>query len=98
MNAKPPSKTTDQGNPNRLAQEVIDRLYEVAVDPARYEDLLDQWETLISPYRRTQGLDTPIALTAIDFESHFRRADQACRAHSRGEQPREWTPLGRLDG
>ena len=78
MNAKPPNADAPRGNPNILAQEVIDRLYEVAVDPGRYEELLDQWETLISPYRRekgdTLGLDTPIALTAIDFESHFRRA------------------------
>ena len=76
MNAKPPPGTTGQGNPNILAQEVIDRLYEVAIDPARFEELLDQWETMISPYRRAQGLDTPIALTAIDFESHFRRASR----------------------
>ncbi|MEZ5715092.1 MAG: LuxR C-terminal-related transcriptional regulator [Paracoccaceae bacterium] len=84
MTAKPPSDMGDDAdrsaNPGVLAQEVIDRLYEVAVDPSRYEELLDQWETMISPYRRTKGdrlgLDTPIALTAIDFESHFRRASQ----------------------
>jgi len=74
MNAKTPTGPTDKGNPNILAQEIIDRLYEVAIDPARYEELLDQWETMIGPYRRAQGVDTPIALSALDFESHFRRA------------------------
>lgn len=84
MNAKPPPERPEgeppRGNPSALAQDVIDRLYEVAVDPARYEELLDQWETMISPYRRTQGLDTPIALTAIDFEAHFRRASKVIDA------------------
>jgi len=76
MNVKSPPGKKGQGNPNLLAQEVIDRLYEVAIDPARYEELLDQWENMISPYRRAQGVDTPIALTAIDFETHFRRASK----------------------
>ncbi|WP_137699869.1 LuxR C-terminal-related transcriptional regulator [Marimonas lutisalis] len=76
MNAKLPTNGTRAENPNALAQDVIDRLYDVAVDPIRYEELLDQWETMISPYRRAKGLDTPIALTAIDFESHFQRASK----------------------
>lgn len=76
MNFKPPPDDETTGDPSALAQDVIDRLYEVAVDPARYEELLDQWETMISPYRRAQGLDPPIAYTAIDFESHFRRASK----------------------
>ncbi|MDQ2091564.1 LuxR C-terminal-related transcriptional regulator [Marimonas arenosa] len=76
MNVKPPANAQDDTKPNVLAQDVIDRLYEVAIDPGRYEDLLDQWETMISPYRRANGLDQPIAFTAIDFESHFRRASK----------------------
>ncbi|MDU8928901.1 LuxR C-terminal-related transcriptional regulator [Alisedimentitalea sp. MJ-SS2] len=92
MNAKPHRISTDSGSPSRLAQDVIDRLYEVAVDPARYEELLDQWETLISPYRRTLGLDTPIALTAIDFESHFRRADQVLDSLTANADPNTTTP------
>ncbi|MDQ2095450.1 LuxR C-terminal-related transcriptional regulator [Rhodalgimonas zhirmunskyi] len=81
MNAKLPPDTGQKAqsassHPNARAQDVIERLYDVAVDPARYEELLDQWEMLISPYRRGQSLDTPIALSAIDFESHFRRASK----------------------
>ncbi len=58
------------------AHDVIDRLYEVAVDPIRYEDLLDQWETMISPYRCAQEYETPISFSAIDFETHFSRASR----------------------
>ena len=29
----------------------IDRLYDVALDPARYEALLDHWESAIGPLR-----------------------------------------------
>ncbi|UYV38943.1 LuxR C-terminal-related transcriptional regulator [Rhodobacteraceae bacterium D3-12] len=76
MNAKTPDNKPTERTPNAQAQVAIDRLYEVAIDPERYEELLDVWETMISPYRRAQGLDTPIALTAIDFETHFRRASK----------------------
>ena len=31
--------------------DVIDRIYEVAVDPSRYERLLDHWEAMIAPRR-----------------------------------------------
>jgi len=63
-----------------VADAVIDRLYEVAVDPLRYEALLDHWEAMISPQRAAansdhQPGDTP-ALGLTEFERHFRRADQ----------------------
>lgn len=76
MNIKLPANGQNVHHPNALANDVIERLYEVAVDPTRYEELLDQWELLISPYRRAQNLDSPIALSAIDFESHFLRASR----------------------
>lgn len=85
MNAKPPAEEPGSGNPNALAQEAIDRIYEVAVDPTRYEELLDHWETMISPYRRKQGLDTPISLAAIDFEAHFRRASTVLDSIASGD-------------
>ncbi|WP_322866294.1 helix-turn-helix transcriptional regulator [Aquicoccus sp. G2-2] len=96
MNIKPPPEDKSTGNPGALAQDVIERLYEVAVDPARYEELLDQWETMISPYRRAQGLDPPIALTAIDFESHFRRASQVLDSIDAKSAP-ETSPQALLD-
>ncbi len=63
-----------------MADEVIDRLYEVAVDPTRYEALLDHWEAMIRPQREAANLEgRPKAGPALglkQFESHFNRADQ----------------------
>jgi len=51
---------------------VIERLYEVAVDPLRFESLLDHWEAAIAPHR---GTDT--AMPRMDvLEGHFARADR----------------------
>ena len=57
-----------------LRDEVIDRLYEVAIDPMRYEDLLDRWESLIGPIRR--GANGKLLNDDIspEFASHFKRA------------------------
>jgi len=63
-----------------LRDMVIDRLYEVAVDPSRYEELLDHWERMIQPQRATANVDgqpaTEPAIGLKEFESHFQRADQ----------------------
>ena len=37
--------------------EIIDRLYDVAVDPARYEALLDVWEARMRPLRAESDLE-----------------------------------------
>ncbi len=56
MTADEQDKEGRGGGDDRRAPEqsdlVIDRLYEVAIDPLRYEELLDQWESLISPIRK----------------------------------------------
>lgn len=53
--------------------EIIDKLYEVAVDPERYESLLDSWEEKIGAVR---GLDkTALAFHDPEIEAHFERAD-----------------------
>lgn len=52
-------------------EEVIDRLYEVAVDPSRYEELLDRWEEMIRPQRAQAGSGS---LGLREFEGHFLRA------------------------
>lgn len=54
---------------------VIDRLYEVAIDPMRYEALLDHWEAMIGPQRaRAAFSDQQPGLR--QFEGHFERAAQ----------------------
>jgi pimeloyl-ACP methyl ester carboxylesterase/DNA-binding CsgD family transcriptional regulator len=73
--------TLDDRKPEtQLADEVIDRLYEVAVDPTRYEALLDHWEEMIRPQRAAANLvvdpkDGP-HLGLKQFEGHFELADQ----------------------
>lgn len=53
--------------------EIIDKLYEVAVDPERYESLLDSWEERIGAVR---GLgSTARTFHDPEIEAHFERAD-----------------------
>ena len=65
-----------------LHDEVIERLYEVAVDPSRYEALLDHWEKMIGPQRAAAnaamrpGAEAAPALGLKQFEGHFQRADR----------------------
>lgn len=55
--------------------DVIDRLYDVAVDPSRYEELLDHWEAMIGPHRAAANAsEAPLGLSGYD--SHFARADR----------------------
>lgn len=53
--------------------EIIDKLYEVAVDPERYESLLDSWENRIGAIR---DLANPaLGFHDPELEAHFERAD-----------------------
>ncbi|GIT90565.1 helix-turn-helix transcriptional regulator [Jannaschia pagri] len=65
------SKPSDTTPPSR--DEVIDRIYDVALDPTRLEALLDGWEELVAPLRQAKGADTQV-WTGI--EAHFNRAAQ----------------------
>lgn len=73
-------KEEDKQIDDTLADEVIEQLYEVAVDPSRYEALLDRWEAMIRPQRAAANSEaSPTQAPAIglrEFEGHFRRADQ----------------------
>lgn len=61
---------------SEVRDEVIDRLYEVAMDPIRYEDLLDHWESMIRPLRiGANGTLINVDLDA-EYVSHFSRADK----------------------
>ncbi|MFB2553509.1 alpha/beta fold hydrolase [Ensifer soli] len=55
--------------------EIIDCVYEVAVDPERFESLMNLWEEKIAPIRRAVGEAGPGPLFNDPFfEGHFHRA------------------------
>jgi len=55
--------------------QVIDRLYDVALDPARYGALVDHWEDLIAPLRKDAG-DGAFTLNDDLIQGHFDRASK----------------------
>ncbi|MDV7143134.1 helix-turn-helix transcriptional regulator [Tropicimonas sp. TH_r6] len=55
--------------------EAIERLYDVALDPSRYESLVDIWEEALKPLREQADFSSPRLLDDPAISSHFRRAD-----------------------
>ncbi len=53
--------------------EIVDRLYEVALDPIRLEDLLDVWEGRVAGQRADQAR-AGVTLDDPEIEAHLRRA------------------------
>ncbi len=53
--------------------DLIGRVYDVALDPSRYEDLLDKWESTIAPLRQED--DATLLLDEPGIIGHFERAD-----------------------
>ena len=53
--------------------EIVERLYDVAVDPIRLEELLDVWEVRAAPLR-VGPVDRAIALEDAEIEAHVARA------------------------
>ena len=53
--------------------EIIDRLYDVALDPLRLEELVDTWEAHLAPLRR-DPLDLATPFHDPDITQHIRRA------------------------
>ena len=56
---------------------IVDRLYEVALDPIRLEDLLEVWERRVAPHRTAHGAGHSQAVVTLEdpeIESHLRRA------------------------
>ena len=72
--------------------EVIDRLYEVAVDPTRYETLLDHWEALFAPLRGSANSDVDPDMALSTFEGHFRRADRVLSDVTSGQSGAKTEP------
>ena len=53
--------------------EIVDRLYDVALDPIRLEDLLEVWEGSVAPLR-VGPVERAIPLEDPEIEAHLRRA------------------------
>lgn len=53
--------------------EIVDRLYEVALDPIRLEDLLEVWEGRVAPHR-TGHSQAVVTLEDPEIEAHLHRA------------------------
>ncbi|MCB6178740.1 LuxR C-terminal-related transcriptional regulator [Rhodobacter sp. Har01] len=72
---------TDRDPPPSLADvvprdpraEIVDRLYDVALDPIRLPDLLQVWEGRVAPLR-AGPMDGMIALDDAEIEAHVKRA------------------------
>ena len=78
-----------QGVDPQQKAEIIDHIYDVALDPARYEQLLDVWEKRIGPLRHLSEADAePIPLASDpDIVQHASRASEfLSRIRDPGEQ------------
>lgn len=69
MTESRPSTTTAALADRDHRAEIVERLYDVAVDPIRLEELLDVWEGRAAPLR-----DSAIALEDPEIEAHMARA------------------------
>jgi len=56
--------------------ETIGRLYDAALDPERFEALLDHWESAVAPLRAHVDLSAPRLLDDPQIAAHFRRATE----------------------
>jgi len=67
--------------------EIISRVYDVALDPSRYETLLDKWETTMGPMR-SGGLEAP-SIDDAYILGHFYRASEVLERTDVTEGPSE---------
>lgn len=56
--------------------ELIDHIYDVALDPIRYEQLLDAWEQKMAPLRHSKGGGTGKGTVEPDIIAHAARASE----------------------
>ncbi|MBE2277416.1 MAG: helix-turn-helix transcriptional regulator [Rhodobacteraceae bacterium] len=73
MSEQGPSKPTVEIARREHKAEIVDRLYEVALDPIRLEDLLDVWEGHTAPLR-IGAVDQAPLLDDPEIEAHMKRA------------------------
>lgn len=91
-NGGKPAKNT----PGISRDQMIDQIYGVAMDPTRYEDLLDHWESMIEPFRSdANGTLVNIDLDA-EYAIHFNRADEFLdRLEDNPKQPDHLSHVGK---
>ncbi|MEM1150662.1 MAG: helix-turn-helix transcriptional regulator [Pseudomonadota bacterium] len=68
-------------------EDIIGRIYDVALDPSRYETLLDKWEMTMGPMR-AGGLEAP-SIDDAYILGHFHRAAQVLERMDVAEAPSE---------
>lgn len=73
MNQHDPGKTAAQLVDREHRAEIVDRLYDVALDPIRLADLLEVWEGRVGPLR-AGSVDSVIPLDDPEIEAHVSRA------------------------
>jgi pimeloyl-ACP methyl ester carboxylesterase/DNA-binding CsgD family transcriptional regulator len=73
MKEQPHTKTTAQLVERDQKALIVDRLYDVAMDPIRLENLLDVWEGSVAPLR-VGPLGQAIELDDPDIAAHVQRA------------------------
>jgi hypothetical protein len=71
MTERGPSKPTVAIARREHRAEIVDRLYEVALDPIRLEDLLEVWEGHTAPLR-AGPVDQAMTLDDPEIEAHLR--------------------------
>lgn len=78
---------------DKIDDTLIDRLYEVAVDPARYDDLLSAWQAKLESVTPGSMEFAPQVSLPEELMRHFLRADQILVRMGRGDtlapSPRE---------
>lgn len=77
-----------QGVDPRQKAEIIDHIYDVALDPARYEQLLDVWEKRIGPLRDKSAKADSLDTLAVDPDI-VQHASRASEFLSRLREPDE---------
>ncbi|MFM2390315.1 MAG: hypothetical protein RLZZ437_1870 [Pseudomonadota bacterium] len=73
MTEAQPRKSTAQFIARDQKAQIVDRLYDVAIDPVRLEELLEVWEGSAAPLR-VGGVDGAIELDDPDIDAHLQRA------------------------
>ncbi len=81
--------------PAAQREDVIEHLYEVAMDPMRYEEWLDRWESMIKPIRKGANGSLVDSDISAEFSSHFERAGKFLNKFEATEHPRG--PLSHIE-
>ncbi|MCC0032118.1 MAG: hypothetical protein H6890_03125 [Brucellaceae bacterium] len=78
---------------DKIDDTLIDSLYEVAVDPARYDELLSAWQAKLESVTDPEGEFSGPVILPEELMRHFQRADQILVRMGRGNtlapSPRE---------